>query len=324
MDYIGFSVFPKLFMGDRQSLADIDAIGDDPEAIFPALATILDKIIGEFSTRYHPGGVIHFCDLEYLFGQDLIAQPWRDAERAWSRARKYPFVLGFHINYAHDNLPLAPGFIDTFKRTMSLCKALDVESVVLHAPLITTEDIDGKFLDLMASRPIVDAMASCKAIFCWENAQDTPAYYRDIGHLVTWRQRLADRLSEIGHRDLAMRQQFCFDTGHLLLSLQRDGAGNEQVSRHLPDFARHVKVFHIHANDGTSDQHLVPFLDVKKYRIPEVDENRFEVNSRLVMSWIEICFANGKVDGRHVHLESGPPMPLEEIIAFYHRLLDRA
>ncbi len=324
MDYIGFSIYPKLFMGDRQSLADIKAGGDDPEAIFPAVAATLDGIVREFGARHRAGGVIHFCDIEHLFSQDLIMQPWIDAERAWIPKREYPFVLGFHINFSHDNLPLAPGFTSTFERTMNLCKTLGVESLVLHAPLLKTDDIDLDFLDLMTSKPVIDAMNSCGAALCWENAQDTVAYYRDLGRLVAWRQRLADRLTSMGHPALAERQLFCLDTGHLLLSLQRDGASDEQVSRYLPEFARHVKVFHIHANDGTRDQHLVPFLDVKKYRLAEVDEERFVANSRLAMSWIDTCLSIGTVDGRHVHLESGSPMPLAEILAFYHRLLDRA
>jgi sugar phosphate isomerase/epimerase len=323
MDYIGFSIYPKLFMGDAQSLADIGASGDDPEAIFPAMAATLDKVVAEFDTRHHVGGVVHFCDLEYLFGQDLIAQPWLDSERAWSARRKYPFVLGLHIHFSHDSLPLAPGFVGTFQMTMALCKVLGVESVVLHAPLIRTEDTDNDFLDLMTSKPVIDAMNSCSAALCWENAQDTEAYYRDLGRLVAWRQRLADRLTEMGLKDLAARQLFCFDTGHLTLSLQRDGAGDEQVSRHLPDFARYVKVFHIHANDGTKDQHLIPFMDVKKYRLAEVNKKRFVANSKLAMSWVDTCLGLGKVDGRHVHLESGPPMPLEEVLAFYHRFFDR-
>ncbi|MEX2683959.1 MAG: hypothetical protein Q6373_020480 [Candidatus Sigynarchaeota archaeon] len=323
MDYIGFSIYPRLFLGDRQSLADIEAGGDDPEAIFPAMAATLDKLIAEFGTRHRVGGVIHFCDIEHLFRQDLIKQPWLDAERAWRPRRAYPFVLGFHINFSHENLPLAPGFVDTFQRTMALCKELGVESVVLHAPLIRTGDIDKDFLDLMTSKPIIDAMSSCGAAMCWENAQDTPAYYRDLGRLVAWRQRLVDRYAGMGRKDLAVRQMFCLDTGHLLLSLQRDGAGNDQVSRYLPDFARHVKVYHIHANDGTRDQHLVPFMDVKKYRLAEVNPERFAANSELVLSWVDTCLALGKADGRHVHLESGPPMPLEEIIAFYHRFFDR-
>jgi sugar phosphate isomerase/epimerase len=324
MDYIGFSIYPKLFMGDKQSLADINATGDDPEAIFPAMATTLDKVVEEFGARHHVGGVVHFCDIEHLFRQDLITQPWRDVERAWAARRRYPFVLGFHIPFSHEELPLAPGFIDTFQRTMTLCKDLDVESVVMHAPLIRTADIDKDFLDLMTSEPIIDAMISCNANLCWENAQDTPAYYRALDRLVAWRQRLADRLVDEGHKDLAARQLFCLDTGHLTLSLQRDGAGEDQVTRHLPEFARHVKVFHIHANDGTRDQHLVPFLDVKKHQLVEVNKKRFVANSRLAMSWVHTCLSLSKVDGRHVHLESSAPMPLEELITFYHRLYDKA
>ncbi len=87
MDYIGFSIYPKLFFGDRQSLADIGATGDDPEAIFSAMTATLDKIVAEFGARHHVGGVVHFCDIEHLFRQDLIAQPWRDAANAWSARR---------------------------------------------------------------------------------------------------------------------------------------------------------------------------------------------------------------------------------------------
>jgi sugar phosphate isomerase/epimerase len=322
MDYIGFSIYQRLFMGDRQSLADIKAARDDPDAIFTALATTVDTLVNAFVNKHHVGGVVHFCDLESLFGQDIITQPWQDVERAWYARRSYPFALGFHVNFSHDNLPLATGFVDTFRKTMSLCNSLGVDAVVMHAPLITTKDTDRDFIEIMTSPRVVDAMNLCKASICWENAQDTIATYRDLGRLVAWRRQLVDRLEQQGHRDLARRQLFCFDTGHLLLSLQRDGASATQVTRHLPDFAKHVKVFHIHANDGTKDQHLIPFLDVKKYKLDAVNERRFKENSQLVTSWVHTCLQQGQIDGRHVHVESGPPMPVDEIIAFYQRLLE--
>ncbi|NMC04661.1 MAG: hypothetical protein GYA24_05585 [Candidatus Lokiarchaeota archaeon] len=323
MDYIGFSIYQRLFLGDRQSLADVGAASDEPEAIFPAVANSLDRIVAELGTKHGVGGVLHFCDIDHLFSQDLIAQPWRDAEKAWAARRRYPFLLGSHIPFSHDVLPLAPGFVDNFRQATSMCSDLGVDSLVLHAPLIRTTDTDTSFLDLMTSPPIIDAMASCSAFMCWENAQDTDAYYRDIGRLVAWRQRLVDRLVDMGCRQIADRQLFCFDTGHLLLSLQRDGAGQEQVMTHLPEFARHVKVFHIHANDGTRDQHLIPFLDLKKHHLPEVNPARFVANSKLVMSWIDLVLSHGMIDGRHVHLESGPPMPVEDVLAFYRGFFER-
>jgi hypothetical protein len=73
-----------------------------------------------------------------------------------------------------------------------------------------------------------------------------------------------------------------------------------------PLFARDIKVFHIHANDGKSDQHLTPgSLDHFDHPTRKaVDKKRFLSCSNDVLGFLETCDQHKGMAGRHVHVEA--------------------
>ncbi|MFX0098358.1 MAG: hypothetical protein ACFFCS_02180 [Candidatus Hodarchaeota archaeon] len=323
MDYLGFSIYSRTFMGDLEMLRGFGIEGNpediEPGDVFPVLLEDVDRIVDQFPEIKDLGTVIHFCNIMGLIQSGFIIEPWKDALKG--AAMKYPFVLGYHINFDHANLPLAPGFMKTFKAEMQICTELEADAMVLHAPLFD-ENKDDDWIKLMTSPGVVELMRSNDTVLCWENAQDTIAYYRHLKHLITWREKLVKEYEKLGHDDLLKRNQFCLDTGHFLVSLQRDGAPRDEIDEYLPEFGKNVKVFHIQANDGLGDNHLIPFLPVEKYKIPRLkslDVERFKKNSQLVVDFINTCNENKQVDGRHVHLEVDNPMPMEEMVGFYKR-----
>ncbi len=320
MDYIGISIYSKTLF-ESQMFTDLGIIPDDLDEALKALLELMDRLATRFSTEQHPLGItVHLCDIAML-SQDWLRESWLNAVR--TARLSHPLEVGYHINFAHDNLPLAPGFISTFKDAMQMCQSLDARVCVMHAPLITTADTDADFAALMASNEVLDAMRLNDTILCWENAQDTPAPYRYLDALLRWRDRLKSVLDKKGRAEFIDRHQFCFDTGHLLVSLQRDGASSDQVTRYLPEFAKHVKVFHIHANDGKKDQHLTPFLQFPPGGFSAtkgpVDEGMFLANSQLVLEWLATCDQNASIDGRHVHMEVDVPTGIPAIERFYGR-----
>ncbi|MHA1698853.1 MAG: hypothetical protein ACTSWN_08455 [Promethearchaeota archaeon] len=322
MNYLGYSIYSRLFLGDREMLADLGVKGDEPSVIFPTVLESVQKIVDNFSDRMELGATIHFCGIMYLMENDFMLEPWLSALKQIKM--RYPFVLGLHINFDHQNLPLAPGFDETFLKAMKLCTALNVDAMVMHAPLIQTGNTDDDFVAAMTKEKILDAMDENKTVLCWENAQDPEARYRFLDNLIHWREKLVEKLDCIGRDDLVDRHLFCFDTGHFLLSLQRDHANKDQVEKYLPEFGKHVKVYHIQANDGTSDQHLIPFINFKAVNCrKEVNHSRFEENSRKVIDYIQACEDNTDLEGRHLHLEVDNPMPISEMIRFYERYFDR-
>jgi len=134
MDYIGFSVYRRTFMGDRQFLDGLGIKGEEPEEIYPHILEVVEKIVDQFPERKNLGSVIHFCNFTELLLKDFIIDPWFEALK--TAKLKYPFVLGNHINFKDPYRPLTPGFIGMFKDTMKLCKKLSVDALVLHAPMI--------------------------------------------------------------------------------------------------------------------------------------------------------------------------------------------
>ena len=54
---------------------------------------------------------------------------------------------------------------------------------------------------------------------------------------------------------------FCLDTGHLILS-------GQEILRSMRRLGKRIRAFHVHDNDGVSDQHIAPYLGV-------MDWNRF-------------------------------------------------
>ncbi|MHA1793102.1 MAG: TIM barrel protein [Promethearchaeota archaeon] len=316
MDYIGFSIYSRHLLGDAKILKDYNIDGDDPEAVFPALFKDIEEMMNAMQSKKKIGGVIHLCNMTSLFNNDFIIDPWISFMNEFKE--RFPFKLGLHINFDHSNLPLAPGFINTFKETMKLCSRLNIDAIVLHAPLIETDNTDEDWANLMIQEEILNALRDCNASLCWENAQDPSARYRSIEALVNWRKIMIKKLEETNNNDLRDRFQFCFDTGHFLLSLQRDGINEKELTTFLPEFAKHVKVFHIQCNDGTSDQHLIPFMDLNNVDLEfAVNKSKFLDNSKLIVEMLKTCKKNAEVKNRHVHLEVDSPSPIPEMIKFY-------
>ncbi|MHA1682488.1 MAG: hypothetical protein ACTSUE_16240 [Promethearchaeota archaeon] len=317
MDYLGFSIYSRHLMGDRAMLESYGIQGDEPEDVFPQLLEDIKQIVMPFKEGNDVGGVIHFCNLAGLMRNSFISEPWNEALATANLT--FPFVTGVHINFSHDNLPLTPGFIPTFVKTMELCRDLNVDSMVLHAPLVETSNTNVDWSDFMMQEEILEAMRLNDTILCWENAQDSTARYRLLKNLLGWRNLMTRKLESSGNEDLINRYQFCFDTGHFILSMQRDGAPQDEVDTYLPEFGKNVKVFHIQANDGRSDQHLIPFIS--KNHVPGVKINweQFNENSKVVLKNIRTCDENSTLDGRHLHLEVDAPSPISEMVNFYKK-----
>nr|MDO8119642.1 TIM barrel protein [Candidatus Sigynarchaeota archaeon] len=320
MDYIGISIYSKTIY-ENQMFRDLGIDAEDLGDAFKGLLKMVDSLATRFSTEKRPLGVtIHLCDIAML-KFDWVREPWLDAVR--TTRLSHPLEVGYHINFAHENLPIAPGFVNTFKDAMDMCRQLGAKVCVMHAPLMITKDTDADFAALMACDDVLDAMGSNDTVLCWENAQDTPAPYRFLDALLGWRRRLNGVLEQKGRAEFINRHQFCLDTGHLLVSLQRDGAASDQVTKYLPEFAKNVRVFHLHANDGSKDQHLTPLLMCSQDRLGPgkipIDQGAFLKNSEIVLDWMATCDRNATLDARHVHLEVDVPTSIASIERFYKR-----
>lgn len=325
MEFYGFSLWHDLLTGSQPWLDslglgnadDFDPSADGFTKIFDALRHVLD----ESGLRGKLGGCFHtssnFPDLMErfeLFPSFLAA---RDAF-----AKKIPLELGMHCSFNAQDLPLAGRYPEVLQRDFELANKLGTVTVVAHFPA-RAEDTTAALIDELLSKPIIQTFRNFPNLtLCWEN-QGPKEFFGSIAHMLHFRDHLLESLKLAGAKDLIYRHLFCLDTGHLMYWANQNADGVEasfkEIDTFLPQLARFLKVFHIHANDGTGDNHLVPhseaFFDHKSRA--GVNLNRFRVNSQIVDDWLKICYRHRSVPGLHVHVEALKiPFSLEQLVDF--------
>lgn len=236
-----------------------------------------------------------------------------------------PLEMGMHSSFSAGEHVGEGKFPSILEKDVRYAQLLGATSIVEHFPKI----IENKIHELVAelcSESILKLLRPSKMILAWENlGPDTMA--GSLEYLLDFRNALEDKLREIGEPEIINQHLFCLDTGHLLLYRDNAKIGlqatNAEIERYLPAFAKKLKVFHIHANDGQNDQHLTP-LSLEFFDAPNragIDQTKFLNNSETVVDWIKTCEKNKKVEGRHLHVEAlRLPLSLNQIVEFGRRL----
>ena len=143
-------------------------------------------------------------------------------------------------------------------KSMDICEFLECKYIVIHglkmAYYLGSEEAEweytAKFLDSIAPRA-----KEMGATICMENL------YTSVGnHIIEGpccdAKKAVKRMEEFNTRYGAEVLGFCFDTGHANLT----GLDFESFLTTLGD---HLKVLHIHDNDGIYDLHQIPFTFTK-------------------------------------------------------------
>ncbi len=329
MEFYGFSLWHDLLTGSQpwlDSLAlgnadDFDPSGDGFTKVFNALRRVLDEsgLSGNLGGCFHTSS--NFPEIMERF--DLLPAfiAARDAF-----AKEIPLELGMHCSFNAQDLPLAGRYPEVLQRDFELATKLGAVTVVAHFPA-RAEDTTAALIDELLSKPIIQTFRQFpKLALCWEN-QGPMEFFGSIAHMLHFRDHLVESLKLAGAKDLIDRHLFCLDTGHLVYWANQNARGMDasfkEIVLYLPHLARFLKVFHIHANDGAGDNHLVPhsdaFFDHKSRAGVKLD--RFLANSKIVDDWLKICYRHRGIPGLHVHVEAlKMPFSLEQIATYGHHV----
>ncbi|MHA1368762.1 MAG: TIM barrel protein [Promethearchaeota archaeon] len=334
MDYFGFTIWTELFVGDINWLIslgfknpdDFDPEVDAWKRILSGLEDVLTKanMAGKFGGCLHVSSQI--AEMTANIKLFNIYPAYINAVQEF-RANM-PFELGVHADFNRDVNPLGPKFIESVIKDINNALKLDAKVLVMHPPENQSYDHDEYhelFVEEITNDELCDALDDVNISLSWENMID--GQYSSLKELVLFRERLAEKLTKLGWENLIHKHSFCLDTGHLFLWQQRhhdQSLANKEIETWLPRFAENITVFHIHANDGTSDLHLTPgttsLMDHKSRK--GLKRQVFQHCSKLVNQWVQISLNHSKMENRHVHLEaSRVPFNLEEYIN-YARGLD--
>lgn len=312
MDFYGYSIWTEVISGDVQWMnalqlgdpKDLDMEGDAWDIIFRGLKDNLQKI--GFSKPV--GGVLHFSSRIPQFLQNPMFESYPKYQTARQNfIKESPLEIGMHSTFGEGEHVTEGKFTEILTQDLIWAQCLGATAIVEHFPKQNPQPTKAIIAEL-TSPTILKLLHQTPIILAWENGGP-----KDAGNLqwmVDFRNQLIDKLTEIGEKQLIDLHQFCLDTGHLLnwrhAQHFKQSAAQKIIDTALPLLAKNLKVFHIHANDSTGDQHLIPgslkFFDQPNRK--HINQKKFLKYSEEVLEWIKICNRYAGLDHRHIHVES--------------------
>lgn len=313
MDFFGWSIWTELLTGDTKWIKALDLqIQDEFEPISQNWTQIFSKlsyVLKENGLNGKIGACLHTSsNVPMILHNVGMIDEFLTAKKEFEK--NIPFAYGMHSTFGHNDLVTRGNYSEILKKDILLCESMGGTCIVEHPPDDTEQSIIEKVVDELISPPIIDILKNTQIKLAWENMSSHKAVFSELKNLVIFRERLSDKLQEIGALGLIENHQFCLDTGHLLLWRNRNKKGKKyadrQIEEFLPQFAKNIKAFHIHANNGKNDNHIVPysleFFDDKSRQ--GIKPKTFQKNSEITSEWLKICHQNKKLDGIHWHIEA--------------------
>lgn len=317
--FAGYELDSRVFMGDEiwTSLFDIKSFS--LETIFSDLFSWIRKTHEAAQIPDYIGASFHFKKCNGF----LVNQTFRENYLKAVKTCSIPYQSLCHIPYRPEQLPTQAEFISTLLGQIESCVILKSKGIIIHPPS-SLENTAPLFIQQLTQSKVLEAIEKSKIYICIENAQDSRAYFQSLKNLIQFREELEEKLYELGKEHINSFFKFCFDTGHYLLYQQRDGNGTREWEQYAKNYLPHVLVFHIHSNDGSSDQHLLPYTKAEPpiKRMPFYYKAFFE-NCHLVMDWLEESDSLWSVEKRFFVLEVNPSFTKDELISFWHRVRRR-
>jgi len=327
MDFFGYTLWTDLMMGHPDwisslQLGNVDEF--DPEGDFwTNIFHGLEQCLTGADLTPQMGGCLHISASIAKQTTDTkmfnIFPKYQEALTSFQR--RFPFELGVHMNFGNLMNPLGKQYRSTFLEDLGIAKKIGATAMVVH-PVengsYNHEQIRKLFVDEVTSPELCTALRDSKIILTWENM--IANQFSSLEQLLLFRGQLVDKLNETGNQDLIPQHRLCLDTGHLLIWKAHHYSqqlASQEIDRCLPEFAKQIKVFHIHANDGSRDFHITPrstaFMDHPTRQ--GLDPIKFQACSAQVEDWLTICNQYATIPNRHIHLENDKvPFSYDQII----------
>lgn len=239
------------------------------------------------------------------------------------------FELGIHSRHGDSEVICSPRFLEAFTEDLEFAVDLGVSALVEHPP-IGTDDTKEDAVKILTSPKVIALMDAHPGFpLCWENKADylhKRRFFGSLEQMVLFREMLVDRLKKINRPDLIDRHKFCFDTGHLLIwryTHEDQAAADEEIETYLPEFAKHLKVYHYQCNDGIKDAHMTPFSTkfMDHGSRSNLNQEQFVENFQILRNWITISERNKNEENMHQHLEAHRlPFTLDQYTEFADEL----
>lgn len=318
-NFIGYEIGKDFFSLDSEWRNFIPHLSTNSHINFSKLFAWVEKIRAKANVPPMIGTAFHFKNTGDFFNEDRFQKAYIQDLNNSHRNYQNLFHIPIHQRY----LPPNTEFLKILLAQLNLCSNFKSSGLIIHPPQ-GKDDESSIFIELLCNAQILELISKQNITICIENAQESLAFFQSMENLIKFRKQLTVRLTELGYSSLSQKFKFCFDTGHYLLFQQRDAYGIHDWNQFSQEFLSDVYAVHIHSNDGSQDQHLLP------YTISKPNPDRFPFNYKLffenchiVLNWIETLVKTQSNTQRYYVLEISPHFTEEELISFWKRVCEK-
>jgi sugar phosphate isomerase/epimerase len=330
MDYFGCSLWSEIMMNNKDWNSSLNLPLDEDGEFVPdrngwdIIFKRLFEFIEDAGLKGKLGGCYHTSsEIPTVLNNFGLVSDYKDSLQKYNKENN--IEIGMHSTFGRNDQVCNGNYVNVLKKDLELCTILAGSCIVEHSSIPKKNaDIHLKqMVDELTSDQIVELLLKYPNIsLSWENMGNKKSQFSSLNRLVDLIDALGDKLKDIGHPEMIKQHNLCLDTGHLLIAMNQSKEIKKEIVDSLPRFAKKLKVFHIHANNGKNDNHIIP-SSLEFFNLPNrkgIKEKKFLQNSEIVWEWLQICNENKGMDGRHIHLEAlRMPFSLTQVTEFGQR-----
>ncbi|KPV62463.1 MAG: Xylose isomerase-like TIM barrel [Candidatus Bathyarchaeota archaeon BA1] len=212
--------------------------------------------------------------------------------------------------------PLTEGFSDWAQRYLNVSQEVGSPYLIIHLPPhpmnVLKETAEALTVD-----QVLDALSRNEVSIALENLcyEEPTPFFGQLKNVATLLEKIVSELKKTQHEDLERRFRICFDYGHFTEYAHHCNQDvKEKVGGFLSVMDERIEMLHVHTNDGTADQHLLP------------GEYPRNVNLRMLKKLERICLATLKrLSGKNriFIVERNSPFQIQAMIHCF-QILDQA
>lgn len=220
-----------------------------------------------------------------------------------SGSNEYNSMLVYPIIHHPNNInPETTEFLKSIKQNFERTKYFGGDSIIIHFhPKATDSGIYQKTFDALTSPKFLDLVEKFKIYMQFENNHHQ-SYFGNGENIIHFYKDLDKKLEKIGRGELIPYFSFCFDYGHFITQMHMAGKNVEhEIMEFFNKFSDRIGTFHLHINDGTTDQHIIP-INRDKIIIPKgykrYDDSQIMIYKdilwRTLKYWVKLTNGDNK------------------------------
>ncbi len=297
------------------------------KALIKMIKTAYENVASTFpqvSDTVNP--CVQFNTREFYFRDEEIVEQVKDLYIK-QNGEKHRVVASIHQDNEIQPLNRCKNFYKELEKNLTIMDELNGANLTVHLP-ISAENQMEEVINILTSNKMLNLLEKFKHLdplsIDLENNHHS-SFFGNLNNCSFFLGKLRERLAQREKEEYYRFFNICLDTGHYLIDAHHENyPKQEMLDRFLEKHREKIKTIHLHANDGSRDQHLLlgqypgenSAISLSNLNLPRLKEHNAIIQNSLAKSqlwdlqdWIVVC-------------ELANPYTIEELTRAFEKLCE--